>query len=395
MISRRSFLQAGSATAASLVISCAPAQGEEIKIGQTMPYTGPVAAGGVIGQAEAAYFKMINETGGINGRKINLISLDDGYSPPKTVGETHFLVEHEQVAFIFGSVGTACNSAIRKYLNDKKIPQIFIATGATKFGDPRHFPWTMGFLPTYQSEAHIYAKHILTTRRNARIAVLYQNDEFGTDYLTGLKDELGEHYAELVVREASYKVTDPTVDSQIADLQSSGADTFINISASKFAAQAIRKAYDIGWRPWQYMGNVTSSVSAVLKPAGLEKSVGIITAAYLKDPNDPRWRDDPGLKQYLDFMKAHMPGADVGDAYFTWGYGAAIALEHVLRQCGNDLSPENLMRQTANLNDFELPLLLPGVKVNTAPDNYFPIRQMQLTRFNGRSWELFGDVISG
>jgi branched-chain amino acid transport system substrate-binding protein len=402
MISRRSFLQAGAASA-GLVMSRAPALAAnapgvtdtEIKIGQTMPYSGPTSAAGVVGLIEVAYFKMINEKGGITGRKINLISLDDGYSPPKTVEQTRFLIEQEQVAFIFGSLGTAANSAIRRYLNDRKVPQIFISSGATKFGDPQHFPWTISFMPTCQAEALIYAKYILAARPNARIAVLYQNDDFGKDYLTGLKDGLGEQYARLVIKEASYEISDATVDSQIVTLQSSEADTFINVSTSKFAAQTIRKAYDIGWKPMQCIANVSSSITSVLKPAGLEKSADLITAAYVKDPNDPRWKDDPGLRQYLDFMKAHMPGGDVGDVYYTWGYGSAIALERVLAQCGNDLSRENIMRQATNLKDLELPLLLPGIKVNTAPDNYFPIRQMQLMRFNGHSWDLFGDVIGG
>jgi branched-chain amino acid transport system substrate-binding protein len=403
MISRRSLLQMGGATAAALVISRAPATAAnapgvtdtEIRIGQTMPYSGPAAAYGAIGRAEAAYFKMINEKGGINGRKVNLISLDDGYSPPKTVEQTYFLVEDEQVAFIFGSLGTACNSAIRRYLNDNKVPQIFIATGATKFGDPQHFPWTMGANPSYQGEARIYAKHILATRPNAKIAVLYQNDDFGKDYLAGLKDGLGAQYANLVVKEASYEVFDPTIGSQIAALRSSGADTFVNVAAAKFAAQAIRKAYDVGWRPVQYLAVVARSITAVLKPAGLEKSFGIITATWGKDPNDPRWKDDPGLKQYLDFMNAYMPSADAGDSNYTYGHGAAIILEQVLKQCGNDLSRENIMRQAANLKDLEVPMNLPGIRVNTAPDNFFPIREMQLTRFNGQSWELFGDIISG
>jgi branched-chain amino acid transport system substrate-binding protein len=402
MISRRSFLQAGGATAA-LMISRTPASAAnapgvtdtEIKIGQTLAYSGPISAATAIGRAEAAYFKTINEKGGISGRKINFISLDDGFSPPKTVEQTHYLIEGEQVALMFGSIGTAPNLAVRQYLNDNKIPQILIFTGAAKLNDPKHFPWTMGANPTYQGEAHIYTKQILATSPNAKIAVLYQNDDYGKDYLAGLKGGFGAHYEKLVVKEASYEVSDPTVDTEIIALQGSGADTFINFGAVKFASQAIRKAYDIGWKPVQYLSAVASSVGSILKPAGLEKCVGITTALWAKDVSDPRWKDDPGVKQFLDFMKVYLPGADVTDAGYGYGYGTAATLEQVLKQCGDDLSRENIMRQTANLKDFELPLLLPGIKINTAPDNYVPIRQMQLARFNGRSWELFGDVISG
>jgi branched-chain amino acid transport system substrate-binding protein len=402
MISRRIFLQASAISVAALTsrsrpASAANAQGvtdSEIKIGQTMPYSGPASSYATIGRAEAAYFKMVNEAGGINGRKINLLSLDDGYSPPKTVEQIRRLVEQDQVAFIFQSLGTPPNSAIRGYLNENKVPQLFVATGATKWGDPKHFPWTMGFQPTYQAEAHIYAKYILKTKPNAKIAVLYQDDDYGKDYLTGLRDGLGAQYTQLVVKEASYETSDATVDSQIITLQASGADTFFNVTTPKFAAQAIRKAYDIGWKPIQYLNNVSSSVGAVLKPAGLEKSAGIFTAIFGKDPTDTRWKDDPGFNQWLDFMKKYMPGADLTDTFNAYGYDAAMTLEQVLKQCGNDLSRENIMRQAANIKDLELPMLLPGIKINTSPDNFYPIRQLHLARFNGESWELFGDVMT-
>jgi branched-chain amino acid transport system substrate-binding protein len=367
----------------------------EIKIGQTMPYSGPASAYGAIGRAEAAYFKMLNEQGGVNGRKINFISLDDGYSPPKTVEQIRRLVEQEQVALIFNSLGTPSNSAIRDYLNENKVPQLFVATGASKFGDFEHFPWTMGWQPTYQTEARIYAKHIQATKPDAKVGVLYQNDDFGKDYLIGLKDVFGAKYASLVVKEASYETSEPTVDSQIIDLQSSGADTFVIAATPKFAAQALRKAYDVGWKPVEYLTNVSISVGSVLKPAGFEKCVGAMTGAYGKEPTDPRWKDDPGLQIWRDFMNKYMPGADQTDVNNSYGYGAAATMTQVLKQCGADLSRERIMKEAANLKDFQLPTLLPGMTINTSPTNYNPIRQMQLARFTGQSWELFGELITG
>ena len=403
MISRRVFLQSSAISAVALASRSRPALAAnapgitdtEIKIGQTMPYSGPASAYGQIGRAETAYFKMINEAGGINGRKINFLSLDDGYSPPKTVEQIRRLVEQDQVAFIFNSLGTPSNSAIRDYLNENKVPQLFVATGASKIGDPQHFPWTMGWQPNYQTEAGIFAKHILATKPDAKIAILYQNDDFGKDYLIGLKDGLGAKHAAMVIKELSYEVSEPTVDSQIITLQGSGADTFVNITTPKFAAQAIRKTYDVGWKPVQYLTNVSLSIGSVMKPAGLEKGIGIMTGAYGKEPTDPRWKDDAGMQQWLAFMKKYMPDANIADSNNGYGYGVAATLVQVLKQCGADLSRERIMKEAANLHDFELPTLLPGIKINTAPDNFYPIRQMQLARFSGETWELFGDVISG
>ncbi len=403
MISRRVFLQSSAISAVALASRSRPAMAAnapgitdtEIKIGQTMPYSGPASAYGQIGRAEAAYFKMINEAGGINGRKINLLSLDDGYSPPKAVEQIRRLVEQVQVALIFDSLGTPSNSAIRGYLNENKVPQIFVATGASKFGDPEHFPWTMGWQPNYRTEAGIFAKHILATKPDAKIAILYQNDDFGKDYLIGLKNVLGAKYEAMVVKELSYEVSEPTVDSQIITLQGSGADAFVNVTTPKFAAQAIRKAYDIGWKPVQYLTNVGASVGAVMKPAGLEKGIGIMTGGYAKEPTDPRWKDDAGMQQWFDFMKKYMPDANIADGNNVYGYGVAATLVQVLKQCGADLSRERIMKEAANLKDFEIPTLLPGIKINTAPDNFYPIRQMQLSRFSGQTWELTGEVLSG
>jgi branched-chain amino acid transport system substrate-binding protein len=403
MISRRIFLQAGAASAAALAAGSRPALAAnapgvtdtEIKIGQTMAYSGPASAYGSIGRAQVAYFKMVNDAGGVNGRMINLISLDDGYSPPKTVEQTRRLVEQEQVAFIFDGLGTPCISAVRDYLNQNKVPQVFVASGASKFGDPQHFPWTMGWQPNYYTEASVFAKHILATKPDATIGVLYQNDDFGKDYLGGLKDGLGAKNAAMVVKEASYEVSEPTIDSQIITLQDSGANTFVNITTPKFAAQAIRKAYDIGWKPLQYLTHVSVSVGSVMKPAGLEKGVGVITAGYEKDPTDARWKDDAGMRQWFAFMKKYMPEADVSDVFIVFGCDVAATLVQVLKQCGADLSRERIMKEAANIKDFEAPTLLPGIKVNTSPDNFYPVRQMQLARFSGQTWELFGDVISG
>ncbi|HXX10689.1 MAG TPA: ABC transporter substrate-binding protein [Burkholderiales bacterium] len=366
----------------------------EIKIGQTMPYSGPASAYGTIGKTEVAYFKMINDQGGINGRKINLVSLDDGYSPPRTVEQIRRLVEEEEVLFTFQTLGTPPNTAIHKYMNAKKVPQLLVATGATKWGDPEHYPWTMGWQPPYQHEAHVYAKYLLKNKPNAKVAVLYQNDDYGKDYLKGFKDGLGDKAASMIVAEASYEVTDPSVDSQIITLQASGADTFFNITTPKFAAQAIRKAYDTGWKPLHIINNVSSSVAAVLQPAGLEKSVGLVSIIFGKDPADPTWKDDKGMKDYFGFMKKYYPEGNPEDNLNAYGYGAAQGLVQVLKQCGDDLTRENVMRQASNLKDVEVSLLLPGMRVNTSPTDFYPVKQVQLVRFDGKSWVRFGELMS-
>ncbi|HEV3043686.1 MAG TPA: ABC transporter substrate-binding protein, partial [Roseiarcus sp.] len=385
MITRRTFLQS-SAAAAAFAASASSARADnapgvtdtEIKIGQTMPYSGPASAYGVIGRTEAAYFKMINEKGGVNGRKINFISLDDAYSPPKTVEQIRRLVEQEQVAFIFNSLGTPPNAAIRQYLNDNKVPQLFVATGAAMFSDPAHFPWTMGWQPNYQTEAKIFGKHILKTKPDAKIAVLYQNDGFGKDYLLGLKDGLGADHAGMVIKEASYETSEPTVDSQIVTLQGSGADVLLIAATPKFAAQAIRKTFDVGWTPVRYMTDVSQSIASVMKPAGLDKSKGVITGVYGKDPTDARWKDDPGFKEYAAFIDKYMTPKDLIDANAVYGFGLGATMIQVLKQCGSDLSRANIMKQAASLKDLELPMLLPGIKINTSSDNFSPIRQEAL-----------------
>jgi branched-chain amino acid transport system substrate-binding protein len=366
----------------------------EIKIGQTMPYSGPASAYGTIGKSEIAYFKMINDQGGINGRKINLISLDDSYSPPRTVEQIRKLVEEEQVLFTFQTLGTAANTAIQKYMNAKQVPQLFVATGATKWGDPQHFPWTMGWQPTYQHESHIYAKYLLQTKPDAKIGVLYQNDDYGKDYLKGFKDGLGDKAAKMIVAEVTYEPSDATVDSQIVTLQGSGADTFFNITTPKFAAQAIRKSYDIGWRPLHYLNVVSTSVAAVLQPAGLEKSVGLISIGYVKDPTDPLWKDDKAVKDYLAIMKKYYPDGNTNDSLNIYGMSAAQTLVQVLKQCGDDLTRENVMRQAENLKDLEIPTLLPGIRINTSPTDFYPIEQVQLIRFDGKTWVRFGELLT-
>jgi ABC-type branched-subunit amino acid transport system substrate-binding protein len=365
----------------------------EIKIGQTMPYSGPASAYATIGRAEAAYFQMINEQGGVNGRRINLLSLDDGYSPPKTVEQIRRLVEQDQVLLIFQSLGTPSNTAIQKYLNAQKVPQLFAATGATKWGDPKNFPWTMGWQPSYHAEAVIYAKYIMQNKPAAKIAVLYQNDDYGKDYLNNLRSALGAKVS-LIVKEASYEVTDPSVDSQIVSLQASGADTLFVFATPKFAAQAIRKTYDIGWKPLEFVNTVSSSVAAVLQPAGLEKSVGIITAQYMKDPTDPQWSKEKSFLDWVEWMKKYYPQGDLADILNVYGYSAAQTLVHLLKQCGDDLTRENIMRQAANIKNLELSLLLPGMRINTSPTDFYPIEQMQLSRFDGKRWVLFGDLIN-
>jgi len=366
----------------------------EIKIGNTNPYSGPASAYGAIGKAIAAYFRMVNDRGGINGRKVNFVSYDDGYSPPKTVEMARKLVEQDEVLLLFQSLGTPSNTAIQKYMNGKKVPQLFVATGATKWNDPQHFPWTMGWQPNYQTEARIYAKHILQTKPNAKIAVLYQNDDYGKDYLKGFEDGLGPQAQKMIVAKASYEVSEPTVDSQMLQLKSSGADVFFNITTPKFAAQAIRAAYDTGWKPTHYLNNVSNSVGSVLRPAGLEKAVGIITSAYVKDPTDKRWANDPGMKTWRDFMAKYNPDGDLSDPFNVYGYSVAATLEQVLKQCGDTLTRENVMKQAASLKRFRLETLLPGITISTSSSDFAPIEAMQLERFNGQQFELFGEVIS-
>jgi branched-chain amino acid transport system substrate-binding protein len=367
----------------------------EIKIGNIMPYSGPASAYGVIGKTEAAYFKKINDAGGINGRKINFISYDDSYSPPKTVEQARKLVESDEVLFIFNSLGTPPNSAIHKYMNAKKVPQLFVATGATKWNDPKDFPWTMGWQPNYQSESRIYAKYLLKEKPDAKIAVLYQNDDYGKDYLKGLKDGLGAKAASMIIAEESYETTEPTVDNHIVKLKSTGADVFVSITTPKFAAQAIKKIAEIEWKPLHILNNVSSSIGSVVKPAGFENSQGIISATYLKDVSDPQWDNDPGMKQFLDFLAKDFPEGNKLDGSVIVGYAVAQTMVQVLKQCGDNLTRENVMKQAANLKDFRSEVLLPGIKINTSPTDFAPISQLQLMRFKGDKWDLFGDVISG
>ena len=371
----------------------AGASDKEIKIGNTNPYSGPASAYGAIGKSIAAYFRMVNDRGGINGRRVNFVTYDDGYSPPKTVEMVRKLVEQDEVLLLFQSLGTPSNTAIQKYMNAKKVPQLFVATGATKWNDPKHFQWTMGWQPNYQTEARIYARHILETKPNAKIAVLYQNDDYGKDYLKGFEDGLGAK-KNMIVAKASYEVSEPTVDSQILQLKSSGADVFFNITTPKFAAQAIRAAYDTGWKPTHYLNNVSNSVGSVLKPAGLEKAVGVITSAYLKDPTDKRWANDAAMKTWREFMAKYNPEGDVTDPFNVYGYTVAATLEQVLKQCGDTLTRENVMKQAASLKRFRVETMLPGISITTTPTDYAPIEAMQLERFNGQQFELFGEVIS-
>ena len=366
----------------------------EIKIGQTMPYSGPGSSYGTIGKTEAAYFKMINDQGGINGRMINLISLDDGYSPPRTVEQIRRLVEQDEVLLTFQNLGTAHNTAVQKYLNAKRVPQLFVATGATKWGDPQHFPWTMGWQPPYQYEAHHYAKYILKNRPDAKIGILYQNDDFGRDYLKGFKDALGDKARTMIVAEVTYEPTDPTIDSQIIALQASGADVFFDVTIPKFAAQAIRKTYDSGWRPLHVLTNVSISVGTVLQPAGLEKAVGLVSSVYLKDPTDPAWKDDKSMKDFIAFMKKYYPDGNRDDIFNVYGYAAAQTLVQVLKQSGDELTRENVMRQAANLKDLEMAGMLPAIRINTSPADFYPIKQVQLMRFDGKTWVRFGELMS-
>jgi ABC-type branched-subunit amino acid transport system substrate-binding protein len=367
----------------------------EIKIGQTMPYTGPVAAFSALGKGEIGYFKMINDQGGINGRKVNLISLDDGYVPPKTLEQTRKMVEQDGVAFIFSSIGTASNTAIQKYLNDRKVPQLFVGSGAAKFGNFKDFPWTTaGVQATFRTEARIYTKHILKENPNAKIAILYQHDDFGRDYVNGVKDVLAEKY-DKVVTEATYEFTDATVDSQVVQLQSSGATALIVAATPKFAAQAIRKVFDIGWKPTFFMTNVGIWVNTVINPAGPEKAVGMMSSVYVKDPGSQAWDNDPAMQDYKAWMKKYMPNDDISDQNFVNSYNTAMVLVQALKQAGSDLSRESIMKQALSIKDFPLPMMLPGITVNTSPTDHFPIDQMQLMRWDGKSWVRFGDLLMG
>jgi len=395
-------LAVAAVAATALTISTATAENKydpgvtdnQIKIGNIMPYSGPASAYGVIGQFEAAYFKHVNDEGGINGHKINFITYDDSYSPPKAVEDARRLVEGDQVFMIFNSLGTPSNTAIQRYMNEKKVPQLFVATGATKWNDPKDFPWTMGWQPNYQTEAHIYASYILQTKPDAKIAVLYQNDDYGRDYLKGLVEGLGSH-ANMIVAKEGYDVSEPTVDSHVVNLQASGANVFVDVATPKFAAQSIVKAYDLNWHPLFILNNVSASVGSVLKPAGLDKAQGIISAAYLEDPTDPEWKNDADMKEWSAFMDKYLPNGDKTDASNVYAYAITRTVVHVLKQCGNDLTRDNLMKQAANLKNYNPGLLLPGITINTSPSNFAPIKQLQLIRFAGNSWERFGPVHSG
>jgi branched-chain amino acid transport system substrate-binding protein len=372
------------------------ASDNEIKIGNIMPYSGPLSAYALIGKTEAAFFNKINAEGGINGRKINFITYDDAFSPPKTVEQARKLVENDEVLLIFQSLGTPTNNAIRQYMNQKKVPQLFVATGATQFGNGKSFPWTMGWQPTYQTEGRIYAKYILQNLPQGKIGILYQNDDSGRDYVKGLKDGLGAEAAKrMIVAELPYDPSEPTVDSQVVTLKTLGADVFFNETSPKFAAQAIRKAAEIGWKPLQILASISNSVGSVLKPAGLENAKGILSTNYLKDPTDPTWKDDPSIKEWASFMDKYFPEGDKTSTFSVYGYLLAQTMVQVLKQCGDELTRENVIRQAAGLKDFELGLLLPGIKINTSPTDYFPVEQMQMSRFNGEHGELFGPVISG
>jgi branched-chain amino acid transport system substrate-binding protein len=365
---------------------------ETIKIGQTMAYSGPASAYGTIGRAEAAYIKKINDEGGVNGRKLQFISLDDGYSPPKTVEQTRRLVEQDEVALVFNSVGTAANSAVHQYMNNKKVPQLFVSTGATKWGDPQGHPWTIGLNPTYQLEGRTYASHILATQPKAKIAVLYQNDDYGKDLLKGLRDGLGTH-ADMIVKTESYEVSDATIDSQIASLQASKANVFVDITTPKFAAQAVRRIHDVGWKPVHYLNQVGASIASVLRPAGTDKAIGAFTIAYVKDPTDTQYENDPAMQHFKQFMKTYYPDGDPDDGSNAYGFMAAQVLIQVLKQCGQDVSKENIMRQATNIKDFEPELVLPGVRINTSPTDFFPYDQVQTARFNGKNWQPQGNVV--
>ncbi len=366
----------------------------EIKIGNVEAYSGPASAYGIIGKTEDAYFKMINDNGGVNGRKIKFISYDDGYSPPKTVEQVRKLIESDEVFLIFNALGTPTQTAVQKYQNVKKVPQLFVATGASKWDDPKHFPWTMGFQPSYRAEARIFAKYILKEKPNAKIAVFYQNDDFGKDYLTGLKDVFGEKASSLIVAEESYETTEPSIDSHIVKLKGTGADVLVDITTPKFAAQAIKEMAALQWKPMHLLTDVSISIGAVMKPAGLDASEGVLSAGYLKDASDPQWKDDAGMKKFMAFVQKYMPGANIADANIVYGYAAAQTMIQVLKQCGDELTRANVMKQAASLKNFAPDTLIPGIKINTSPTDFAPIEQLKMMRFTNGKWDLFGDIIS-
>ncbi|MGC2086693.1 MAG: ABC transporter substrate-binding protein, partial [Bradyrhizobium sp.] len=366
----------------------------EIKIGNVEAYSGPASAYGVIGKTEDAYFKMINDQGGIGGRKINFISYDDGYSPPKTVEQIRKLIESDEVFLVFNALGTPTQTAVQKYQNAKKVPQLFVATGASKWNDPKEFPWTMGFQPSYRVEARIFAKYIMKEKPNAKVAVFYANDDFGKDYVAGIKEIFGDKAKSLIVAEESYETTEPSIDSHIVKLKDTGADVFINIATPKFAAQAIKKIAELGWKPMQVMTDVSISIGAVMKPAGLDASEGVLSAGYLKDASDPQWKDDAGMKKFMAFAEKYMPGADISDTSLVYGYAAAQTMVQVLKQCGDNLTRENVMKQAASLKNFAPDTLIPGITVNTGPTDFAPIEQLKMMQFKNGKWDLFGDIIS-
>lgn len=366
----------------------------EIKIGNIEAYSGPASAYGIIGKTEEAYFKMVNDNGGIKGRKINFISYDDAYSPPKTVEQTRKLVESDEVLFIFNALGTPTQSAVQKYLNTKKVPQLFLATGASKWDDAKNFPWTMGFQPSYRSEARIFAKYIMQTKPDAKVAVFFQNDDFGKDYVAGLKDVFGANSGKIIIAEESYETSEPSIDSHIIKLKGTGADVLVNISTPKFAAQAIKKMHEIQWKPMHLMTDVSISIGAVMKPAGFEASEGVLSAGYLKDASDPQWKDDAGMKKFMAFVDKYMPGANISDANMVYGYAAAQTMVHVLEQCGDNLTRENIMKQAASIKGFAPDTLIPGIHVKTSAADFAPIEQLKMMRFKDGKWDLFGDVLS-
>jgi len=367
----------------------------EIKIGNINPYSGPASAYGTIGKTIAAYFNKVNAEGGINGRKINFISYDDGYSPPKAVEQARKLVESDEVLLIFQSLGTPSNTAIQKYMNAKQVPQLFVATGATKWGDPKNFPWTMGWQPSYQGESHIYAQYILKNYPNGKIGILYQNDDYGKDYVKGLKDGLGDKAKAMIISEQPYEVADPTIDSQIINLKASGADIFFDVTTPKFAAQAIKKSAEIGWKPVHILNQVSSSVGSVLKPAGFENAKGVLSTGYLKDATDAQWKDDAGLKNFFAFMDKYYPDGDRTNGLVGYGYSVAQTMVQVLKQCGDNLTRENVMKQAASLKNVQQDLFLPGIAINTSPADFHPLKQNQMMKFNGERWEYFGPIMTG